>query len=242
MAMRFLEMTILLVFGLFLATGARADIYRWVDQKGVVHFSNYSPADGAQVFLKEKNDTGRQRSSGDGPETIDDVVVAARQEMERVLQEEREREMDRKLDELLRRSQDAEARLAAAEASAAQARGLAQEALAENGNDNGPDLIYVAQPTGYVPDYPLFFSDDCLGYGVTRFPGSFRSSHFFRPFIDHDRLRQFPRHTFGGHPSFNIRFDVLTHHRSYRTIPSRSGFHSTIREASHGFYNGRGRW
>jgi hypothetical protein len=239
--MRFLEMTILLVIGLFVASGAQADIYRWVDQEGVVHFSNYSPADGAQVFLKEKNDTGRQRSSGDGPGTIDDVVVAARQEMERVLQEEREREMDRKLDELLRRSQDAEARLAAAEASAAQARDLAQAALAENGNDNGPDVVYVAQPS-YVPDYPLFFSDFCLGYGVTRFPGSFRRSHFSRPFIHHDRLRHFPRQTFGGHPSFGTRFDGLTHHGSFPAISSMSHFHTAIHQVSHGFSSGRGRW
>ena len=240
--MRFLEITIFLVIGLFLASGVRADIYRWVDQEGVVHFSNYSPADGAEVFLKETNDTGQQRSARD-TETTEEVVAAARQEMERVLQEERQREMDRKLDELLRRSEDAEARLAAAEASAAQARELAQEALAENGNDNGPDVIYVAQPTGYVPDYPLFFSDYCLGYGVRRFPGSLRSSHSFRPIIDHDRLRQFPRHTFVAQPSFNSRFDGLTQHRNYRTIPSRSGFHSTVNQTSHGFYSsGRGRW
>jgi hypothetical protein len=238
--MRFLEMTILFLFGLFLASGARADIYRWVDQEGVVHFSNYSPADGAQVFLKEKNETGQQRFAGDGSETIDDVVAAARQEMERVLQEEREREMDRKVDELLRRSQDAEARLAAAEASAAQARDLAQAALAENGNDNGPGVVYVAQPS-YVPDYPLFFSDFCLGYGVTRFPGSFRNGHFSRPFIHHDRLRVSRDHTFGGYPSFKSRFDGLSHHRSFSTIPSMSGFHTTIHQASHGFYSGRGR-
>ena len=233
--MRFREMTVLLLMGLFLASGARAEIYRWVDQKGVVHFSNYSPADGAQVFLKEKYDTGRQRSAGDGPEIIDDVVVAARREMERVLQEEREREMGRKLDELLRRSQDAEARLAAAETSAAQARELAQEALAESGNDNGPDVIYVAQPIGHVLDYPLFLSDYSLGYGVTRFPGSFRNSHFFRPFIHHDRLRQFPGHTFGGHPSFKTRFDGLTHHGSFPGISSTSHFHTGIRQASHGY-------
>jgi hypothetical protein len=240
--MRFLEITILFFIVLFLASGARADIYRWVDQEGVVHFSNYSRAEGAQVFLKEKEDTGRQRSAGDGAVTIDEVVMAARQEAERVLQEEREREMDRKLDELLRRSQDAEARLAAAEASAAQARDLAQEALAENGNGNGPDVVYVAQPTGYVPDYSPFLSDDCFGFGLTRFPGSFRSSLFFHPFIHHDRFSQFSHRRSGDHFSFKSRFDGLNHHGSFPTAPSMSHLHTGMRQVSRGFDSGRGRW
>jgi hypothetical protein len=239
--MKFLGMTIFLLMGLSLASGARADIYRWVDQDGVVHFSNYSPPDGAKVFLKEKDDTGQERSVGDGAATIDEVVAAARQEMERVLQEDRLREMNRKLDELLSRSQDAEARLAAAEASAAEAQDLAQEALAEGGNDNGPGVIYVAPP-GYVEDYPLFFSDSFLGYGVRRFPGSFRSGHFVRPFI-HDRSHKvFPEHAFGGHPSFKGRFDGLAHRGGFPTIPSMSHFDNKIRPTSHGFYSARGRW
>jgi hypothetical protein len=239
--MRFLEIGILVVIGIFLASGAQADIYRWVDQTGVVHFSNYSPAEGAKVVIKETNEPARQRSAVGDPETVSDVVLAARQEMERVLQEDRLREMNRKLDELLSRSEEAEARLAAAEASAAQARDLAQDAISERRNDYGPDVIYVTRPT-YVPDYPPFFSDSCLGYGVAGFPLAFSSSYFVSPFIHSDRFSRFRHHRFGSHLSFNTRFDGLAHHGRFSTIPSVSHFHTAIGHGSRGSYRGRGRW
>jgi hypothetical protein len=239
--MRFLEMGILLVIGIFFASGARADIYRWVDQTGVVHFSNYSPAEGAKVVIKETNEPAVQRSAVSDPETVSDVVLAARQEMERVLQEDRLREMNRKLDELLSRSEEAEARVGAAEASAAQARDLAQEAIAESRNDYGPEVIYVTRPS-YAPDYPPFFSDSCLGYGIVGFPGAFSSSYFVSPFIYSDRLSRFRHRTFGSDLSFNTRFDGLAHHGRFSTIPSISHFHTASRHGSRGFHRGRGRW
>lgn len=239
--MRYLEMTILLVIGLLFTSGVGADIYRWVDQKGVVHFSNYSPPDGAEVFLKEKNETAQKRSAGDEADIVQEAIVAARQEMERVLQEDRLREMNTKLDELLARSREAEARLAAAEASAAQARDLAQEALSERGDGYGPDVIYVAQP-GYAMGYPLFYGDFGLGHGIRRFDGSFfRSRHFVRPFIHHGTFGHHKFGKFGGNLSFKSRFDGLTHHRSFRTIPSMPRFQTTIQHGSRGFHRARGR-
>jgi hypothetical protein len=238
--MRFFQIIILAVIGLFSASGARADIYRWVDQKGVVHFSNYSPAEGAKVFLKEKNEVAQQRPAVDDALTVENVVQAARQEMERVLQEDRLREMNRKLDELLTRSQDAEARLAAAEASAAQARDLAQEAIAESGNGNGAEVIYVTRPS-YVPDYPPFFNDYCLDYPLVRFPESFINRHFVSSFIHPDRFSPFRDHTFGGHLAFKGQSDGLIRHRRFSTPASTFHFHTATRIGSRGFDRFRGR-
>lgn len=63
---------ILALLGLMVAAAAAADVYRWVDEDGVVHFSD-TPVDGAeQVDVAEANRSTGARVFNEAPQAADD--------------------------------------------------------------------------------------------------------------------------------------------------------------------------
>ena len=71
---------ILIFLGLFVATGAMADAYKWTDEDGVVHFSD-RPHPGAEIVqLEESRSRPRAaRPPATGPATEDEEASAVAQ-------------------------------------------------------------------------------------------------------------------------------------------------------------------
>ena len=44
--------TLITIVSWFIASSLYADIYRWTDENGVIHFANYAPPDGATIMMK----------------------------------------------------------------------------------------------------------------------------------------------------------------------------------------------
>ena len=84
---------------LVLATGASAQIYRWVDEKGTVHYSNSSPPNGVKATLFDRE----AKAGPPSPESTECYTVRCQGE---------------RLEQRLARQQELDARLAAQRAAA----------------------------------------------------------------------------------------------------------------------------
>ena len=84
---------------LVLATGASAQIYRWVDEKGTVHYSNSSPPNGVKATLFDRE----AKAGPPSPESTECYTVRCQGE---------------RLEQRLARQQELDARLAAQRATA----------------------------------------------------------------------------------------------------------------------------
>ena len=82
-------MRFLVIFGAIIliclyTSTASADIYSWVDENGITHFTNYSPPPGSKMVVKdipiplnkgpEKETLGREDLLGEGPDIEQDLV------------------------------------------------------------------------------------------------------------------------------------------------------------------------
>jgi hypothetical protein len=120
-----------------LATGASAQIYRWVDEKGTVHYSNSTPPQGVKATLFDRE----AKAGPPSPESTECYTVRCQGE---------------RLEQRLARQQELDARLAAERVAATppRPRGLDfRSYISLNRGMSEGELLVIAGP----PD--LLFSD-----------------------------------------------------------------------------------
>ncbi|CAB1065355.1 hypothetical protein D1BOALGB6SA_10152 [Olavius sp. associated proteobacterium Delta 1] len=107
------KIIVFILLSCIVATSSFADIYKWTDENGVKHYSNYAPAAKSKVLMKTKE------------EPYDEAADRARMETER------QERLELARLELAQREAELELREAEAEQKLAAADRLAQEALRE---------------------------------------------------------------------------------------------------------------
>ncbi|HEX2334722.1 MAG TPA: DUF4124 domain-containing protein [Burkholderiales bacterium] len=136
--------TALLTAVLLSATSASAQIYRWVDEKGTVHYSNSSPPQGAKATVFDRE----AKAGPPSPESAECYTVRCQGE---------------RLEQRLARQQELDARLAAERAAATppRPRGLdfRRYISLSRGMSEGELLTVAGSPD-------VLFSDD---YGIRHY-------------------------------------------------------------------------
>jgi hypothetical protein len=111
--MRAVIIVLFTLVGYLIASSSFADIYRWTDQNGVIHFTNYAPPKDATVIMKT--------------EEVPYDEVADRQRME----SERQQELELARLEIAEKQAEIEKRAAEAERRALEAERYAEETVRE---------------------------------------------------------------------------------------------------------------
>jgi hypothetical protein len=186
--------TLITIVSWFIASSLYADIYRWTDENGVIHFANYAPPDGATIMMKT--------------EELPYDEAADRERMEA----ERQRQLELARLEIAEKEAEIERRAAEAERRAAEADRYAEETLREADNY----LEAARNDRYYNRSFGFFGFSRPRHFNRWYYRNETASIYYRRPHYRHPYKHRFQKRHFYGHSRKYYRHKYYQKKHSYR--------------------------